>query len=83
MSIKLVTYDVYIALLDIEGSLQPVVQEALSFDADVATTFVRLWRTKQMERAAISNSLGRRLAYLLVNVRPWLSTTALVAITYQ
>ena len=60
LSIKLVTYDVYIALLDIEGSLQPVVQEALSFDADVATTFVRLWRTKQMERAAISNSLGRR-----------------------
>ena len=59
MSIKLVTYDVYMALLDIEGSLVPVVQETLNLDADIATAFVRLWRTKQMERAAISNSLGK------------------------
>lgn len=59
MSTKLVTYDVYMALLDIEGSLLPVVQETLGLDADVATAFVRLWRTKQMERAAISNSLGK------------------------
>jgi 2-haloacid dehalogenase len=59
MGIKLVTYDVYMALLDIEGSLVPVVQETLNLDADIATAFVRLWRTKQMERAAISNSLGK------------------------
>jgi 2-haloacid dehalogenase len=59
VSTKLVTYDVYMALLDIEGSLLPVVQETLGLDADVATAFVRLWRTKQMERAAISNSLGK------------------------
>lgn len=59
MSTKLVTYDVYMALLDIEGSLLPVVQETLGLDADVATAFVRLWRTKQMERAAISNSLWK------------------------
>jgi 2-haloacid dehalogenase len=58
MGTKLVTYDVYMALLDIEGSLVPVVQETLNLDADIATAFVRLWRTKQMERAAISNSLG-------------------------
>ena len=55
MSTKLVTYDVYMALLDIEGSLKSVVQETLGLDADTATAFVRLWRTKQMERAAISN----------------------------
>lgn len=60
MSTKLVTFDAYMALLDIEGSLRPVVQETLGLDADVAAAFVRLWRTKQMERAAISNSLGGR-----------------------
>lgn len=64
MSIKLVTFDVYMALLDIEGSLRPVVQETLGLNADIASAFVRLWRTKQMERAAISNSLGgRRISF--------------------
>lgn len=64
MSIKLVTFDVYMALLDIEGSLRPVVQETLGLNADTASAFVRLWRTKQMERAAISNSLGgRRISF--------------------
>lgn len=64
MSTKLVTFDVYIALLDIEGSLRPVVQETLGLDAKSASAFVRLWRTKQMERAAISNSLGgRRISF--------------------
>lgn len=56
---KLVTFDVYMALLDIEGSLTPVVRETLNLDADAATAFVRLWRSKQMERAASSNSLGK------------------------
>jgi 2-haloacid dehalogenase len=52
------------ALLDIEGSLRPVVQETLGLNADIASAFVRLWRTKQMERAAISNSLGgRRISF--------------------
>jgi 2-haloacid dehalogenase len=46
------------ALLDIEGSLRPIVVEMLGLDADIAAAFVRLWRAKQMERAAISNSLG-------------------------
>jgi 2-haloacid dehalogenase len=59
VSVKLVTYDVYMALLDIEGSLVPVVQQALNLDIDTATLFVRLWRAKQMERAASSNSLGK------------------------
>lgn len=51
------------ALLDIEGSLRPIVQEAIGLHADAAITFVRLWRTKQMERAAISNSLGKRISF--------------------
>jgi len=59
VGIQLVTYDVYMALLDIEGSLVPVVQNSLNLDTEISTAFVRLWRTKQMERAAISNSLGK------------------------
>ena len=53
----LVTFDVYMALLDIEGSLVPVVQEMLGLSLDDALPFVRNWRAKQMERAAASNSL--------------------------
>lgn len=56
---KLVTFDVYMALLDIEGSLVPAVEEALSLPTEAATAFVRLWRGKQMERAAISNTLQK------------------------
>lgn len=59
MLAKLVTYDVYMALLDIEGSLVPVVTKTLGLDAEKAAAFVRLWRGKQMERAAASNSLGK------------------------
>jgi len=56
---RLVTFDVYMALLDIEGSLTPLVMEALNLSRDTATSFLRSWRAKQMERAAISNSLER------------------------
>jgi len=60
----LVTFDVYMALLDIEGSLAPVVGETLDLSRDAATSFVRTWRAKQMERAAISNSLdGPRTSF--------------------
>ena len=59
MAIKLVTFDVYMALIDIQGSLAPVVAAALDMDAEEADGFVRLWRAKQMERAAASNSLNR------------------------
>lgn len=56
---KLVTFDVYMALLDIEGSLTPVVSEMFAIADDMARDFVRTWRAKQMERAAVSNSLGK------------------------
>lgn len=48
------------ALLDIEGSLVPVVEQTLGLKPEVATAFVRLWRGKQMERAASSNSLNKQ-----------------------
>ncbi|MCK5777632.1 MAG: haloacid dehalogenase type II [Rhodospirillales bacterium] len=59
MRAKLVTYDVYMALLDIEGSLAPIVSKTLNLNAETAVAFVRLWRGKQMERAAASNSLAK------------------------
>ena len=59
MRAKIVTYDVYMALLDIEGSLTSVVRDGLGLDNGTAAAFVKLWRTKQMERAAASNSLGQ------------------------
>ncbi len=57
MTTKLVTFDVYMALLDIQGSLTPVLSQALGIDAASAEPLVRTWRAKQMERAAASNSL--------------------------
>ena len=53
---KLITLDVYTALVDIQGSLTPIVAESLSISEKTAYDFVYLWRLKQMERAAISNS---------------------------
>ena len=58
MTIKLVSFDVYMALIDIQGSLTPVVVDALGLAREEAGDFLRLWRAKQMERAAASNSLG-------------------------
>jgi len=55
---ELVTFDVYMALLDIQGSLVPPVVNRFNLSDSDASTFVQLWRNKQMERAASSNSLG-------------------------
>jgi 2-haloacid dehalogenase len=56
---KLVTFDVYMALLDIQGSLVPVFARALALPEAEADPLVRLWRAKQMELAQLSNALGR------------------------
>ena len=55
---KLVSFDVYMALLDIQGSLVPVYARGLAISEADAGPHVRLWRAKQMELAAVSNSLG-------------------------
>ena len=57
LSFKLITLDVYAALVDIQGSLTPIVAEALSLSEKKAYDFVNLWRLKQLERAAISNQI--------------------------
>ena len=53
---RLITFDVYTALFDIESSLVPVMQQLLKEKLD-AVELVRLWRQKQLEYALISNSL--------------------------
>ena len=53
---KLVTFDVYSALVDIEGSLLPLVRPICGTDAE-ALSFIRLWRSKQLEAAQLVNSL--------------------------
>jgi 2-haloacid dehalogenase len=54
----LLTFDVYTALFDVEGSLTPVVRDALGASAD-AREIVRAWRRKQLEFVLISGSLQR------------------------
>ncbi len=45
---QLITFDVYTALFDIEGSLAPLCREFLTEQVDVKE-LVRLWRQKQLE----------------------------------
>jgi 2-haloacid dehalogenase len=60
---RLITFDVYTALFDIEGSLIPPVAMALGAQPE-PLTFVRDWRRKQMEYVLISNSLQQaRLSF--------------------
>lgn len=52
---RLITFDVYTALFDVESSLTP----AMSAIAGEPLALVRAWRAKQVELALISNSLDR------------------------
>ena len=56
---RLITFDIYAALFDIAGSLTPVLARAIGRSTDDAAPLFALWRAKQMERAAASNSLGK------------------------
>ena len=53
---QLITFDVYTALFDIEGTLVPVIRRLISAQSD-PLELVRVWRQKQLEYALISNSL--------------------------
>lgn len=57
---RLVTFDAYMGLLDIDASLTPVVTDTLGLPEDASRAFVQTWRAKQMERAAVSNSLEKK-----------------------
>lgn len=56
---KLITFDCYSALFDYRGSLVPVVADVLHLEQEQAAAVLGLWRTKQLEAAALSNSLGK------------------------
>ncbi len=55
----LVTFDAYSALVDRKSSLVPVLMDVLGLPAERSAEVLTLWRAKQMERAALSNALGK------------------------
>ena len=59
----LITLDVYSALLDVHRGLTENLQRFLGLPPQRALQMAKLWRAKQLERAAMSNSLniGRTL----------------------
>lgn len=61
---RLITFDVYMALMDIQGGLRAAFSAATGLDDEASQALVALWRAKQMERAAASNSLdGERTSF--------------------
>ena len=68
-TLQLITFDVYAALFDVEGSLVPVLNRTLGTQTE-ALPLVRTWRNKQLEYALISNSLQRgRLSFRVATRR--------------
>ena len=59
MQAKLITFDVFSALVDYRASLLPVVGTIPGLASDDRERFLELWRTRQLAVAAISNSLQR------------------------
>ncbi len=55
----LITFDAYAALADYRSSLLPVVAGIPGLEADHASDFLELWRTRQLAVAALSNALER------------------------
>jgi 2-haloacid dehalogenase len=56
---RLITFDVYSALLDVQNGMTHMFADATSILPHKAGPIVAAWRTKQLEWAAVSNSLGR------------------------
>lgn len=59
----LITFDVYSALLNVHKGVTESLQNAFDLPLEKAAQMARVWRVKQLERAALSNSLniGRTL----------------------
>tara|TARA_B100000513_G_C11873476_1_gene176754 strand:- start:346 stop:1029 length:684 start_codon:yes stop_codon:yes gene_type:complete len=56
---KIITFDVFSALLDIQSALTAIVEQTFKLPKKDAAQFARTWRAQQMSRAAASNSLGK------------------------
>ncbi|MBP1155653.1 MULTISPECIES: haloacid dehalogenase type II [unclassified Paenibacillus] len=57
MQYQLISFDVYSALTDIEGSLVPELNELIDSEIIDTTAFFRAWRTKQWDYLLLNNSL--------------------------
>lgn len=54
---KLITFDIYSASLDINGSAVPVVQDVLDLPMEEAAEFFQIWRTNQWTYLLLKNSI--------------------------
>ena len=54
---KLVTFDIYSASLNINGSAVPVVDRVLGLGEEKSTEFFKLWRTQQWNYLLLNNSM--------------------------
>lgn len=57
--IKLITFDMYSAFLDIEGSALPLVEKALGSPRDDSLAFFKLWRARQWDYVLLTNILQK------------------------
>lgn len=58
-SFKLITVDAYSALLNLEGSMAPLVEKVLNQKEIDALAFFRMWRAKQWDYVLLSSNLGK------------------------
>lgn len=56
---KLITFDCYSALFDYKSTLVPALTHKLDITTAQADAVLRLWRTKQLEAAALTNALDK------------------------
>lgn len=59
MTYKLITFDVFSALGDIQGTFVPRLHEIDAFEDKDVSAFFALWRAKQYEYMVVQNSLER------------------------
>ena len=59
MNYKLITFDAYSALLDIKGSLVPVLEKFFGSSGKDLTTFFTIWRTRQWDYVLLSSSMNK------------------------
>lgn len=61
---KLITFDMYSAILDIEGSALPQVEDVLQRSPEECLKFFRLWRTRQWDYVLLSALMEQKfMAY--------------------
>ncbi len=56
---KLITFDMYSAILDINGSAVPIIREALGKSEDFSREFFILWRAQQWNYLLLNNSMEK------------------------